>query len=145
MFRTNTSLPNNAPQDGQVARKLKDTVPGFACTAAEMFICKFMASPRPTYTGLETGAPVSLTIRALQSSSEKVVAKLNEASLLPVFCNRNGTIPYSPGPNDAACKPTVEETDTPYCSVTPTEAVTRPFSPAFWPVASVNQSCHVCC
>ena len=145
MFRTKISFPNKAPHEGHVARRLNETVPGFAWVAAVIFNCKLILLPRATYTGLETGAPVSLTIIAFQLSSEKVVAKLNEASLFPEFCKRKGTIPYSPGPKVPACKPTVEESETPYCSVTPTEAETRAFSPAFCPEASVNQSCHVNC
>ena len=37
MLRVSTSLPNKAPHDGQVARKVKETVPGFAWVAAVTF------------------------------------------------------------------------------------------------------------
>ena len=146
MLRPKMSAPNrDEPQDGQVARRLKEITPGVARLSAVTLSWRFTISAFSRMIGLGTGAPVSFSTTADHPSSEKVVTKLKDASRLPMFCKRTGISPDSPGNKVSASSGVCEVRDTPYCSVTARFIVTLPFSPELVPPLSWNQTCQVCC
>ena len=77
-------------------------------------------SPLFNTIGLGTGVPVSFSTPYAQpdSVSEKVEARLNAASLLPVFWSLKSKYPYSDGGIWSTNKAVFEVNETPYCSVT---------------------------